>query len=109
MNDMVTITRQEYVRLCEAAEDLADLQAYDRAMANGGESMPAEFVRRMIRGENPVTVWREYRNLTQAELARRADVNRVQLHDIENGKKQGSVATIKKLADALGADLDDLV
>lgn len=108
MNDMVTITREEYDRLREAAEDLADLQAYDRSMAEGGESMPAEVVRRLIDGENPVTVFREYRGLSGAELARRSGVNRIQIHDIESGRKQGSVATLKKLAEALNISLDEL-
>ena len=109
MNEMVTITREEYVRLCEAAEELSDLRAYDRAVAAGGESMPAAFVKRLVQGESPVTVWREYRGLTGAELARRAEVNRIQLHDIETGKKQGSISTVKKIADALGVYLDELV
>jgi hypothetical protein len=33
MNEMVTIPREEYDRLRAAAEDLADLQTYDRAKA----------------------------------------------------------------------------
>ena len=32
MNDMVSIPRGEYERLLEAAEDLADLTAFDRAV-----------------------------------------------------------------------------
>lgn len=109
MNEMVTITREEYDRLREAAEDLADLQAYDRAMEAGGEGIPASAMMRLIEGESPITVYRELRGLSGAELARRADVNRVQLHDIERGRKQGSVDTLKKVAAALGVDLDDIV
>jgi mRNA interferase RelE/StbE len=36
-------------------------------------------------------------------------VNRVQIADIEAGRKSGSVETIRKLADALGVAMDDLV
>ncbi|MFE3839464.1 helix-turn-helix transcriptional regulator [Pseudogemmobacter sonorensis] len=113
MNEMVTITREEYDRLREAAEDLADLQVYDRAMADldsGKEDLiPAEFVNRLVDGENPVRVFRDWRGLTQAALADKAGVNRVTVAEIETGRKQGSVATLKKIADALGVDLDDLV
>ena len=109
MNQMVTITREEYDRLREAAEELADLQAYDRAKTMDDEGLPAEFMKRLVLGANPVTVWREYRNLSGAELARRSGVNRIQLHDIESGKKQGSVATLKKIADALHTSIDDLI
>lgn len=113
MNEMVTITREEYDRLREAAEDLADLQAYDRAMADlasGKEEMiPAEFVNRLVDGESPVRVFRDWRGLTQAALSSASGVNRVYIAEIEGGKKPGSAATLKKLADALGVDLDDLV
>ena len=42
MNEMmITITRAEYDRLREAAENLADFEAYTRAMAANEEPIPA--------------------------------------------------------------------
>jgi DNA-binding XRE family transcriptional regulator len=38
----------------------------------------------------------------------RAGVNRVTVAEIETGRKQGSVATLRKLADALGVAVDDI-
>jgi DNA-binding XRE family transcriptional regulator len=109
VNEMVTIPRKEYERLVRAAEDLADVLAYDRAMAEDGESIPGEFVKRMIDGESPVRVYRDLRRLTQAQLGERSGVNRVQIADIEAGRKTGSVDTIRKLAAALSVTVDDLV
>ncbi|UHD46894.1 helix-turn-helix transcriptional regulator [Aureimonas altamirensis] len=106
---MVTIERTEYERLLNAADDLADIIAYDRAMAEGGESLPSEAVKRMIEGESPLRVYRDLRGLTQAQLSESAGVNRVQIADIEAGRKSGSVDTIRKLADALSVSIDDLV
>lgn len=54
-------------------------------------------------------VIREWRGLTQAELARRAGLHRVQLHDVETGKSRGSVDTLKAIAVALDVSLDDVV
>jgi transcriptional regulator with XRE-family HTH domain len=54
-------------------------------------------------------VWRDVRGLTQMALAEASGVNRVQIADIEAGRKTGSVATIGKLAEALGIGIDDLV
>lgn len=51
--------------------------------------------------EDPVRVIREWRCLTRAKLARQADLNRVQLHDIETGKSRGSVDTLTAIAVAL--------
>ncbi|MBD9528398.1 helix-turn-helix transcriptional regulator [Paracoccus sp. PAR01] len=109
MNEMITITREEYDRLREAAEDLADLQAYDRAKAAldaGEESYPADVVNRIVDGENPIKVLREFRGLTQMALAEASGVNRVQLVTIEQGKRTGSIATLKRIAEALSVDLD---
>lgn len=109
MGEMVTITREEYSRLLEAAEDLADSEAYDRARRDPGEAIPAEHVRRMVDGESPLRVFRDLRGLTQMQLAERAGVNRVQIAEIEAGRKTGSVQTLRKLGEALGVAIDDLV
>ena len=106
---MVTIPRTEYERLVADSEMLADLAACDAARAEAGEGMPQAVFSRIISGENPVTVIREWRGLAQAELARRANLHRVQLHDIETGKSRGSVDTLKAIAVALDVGMDDVV
>ena len=112
MNGMVTIPREEYDRLRAASEDLADLQSHDRARAalaaGADELVPAAYANRLLGGENPLRVYRDLRGLTQAALADKAGVNRVTVAEIETGRKQGSVATLRALAQALGVSLDDL-
>ena len=113
MNEMVTIPREEYDRLRAAAEDLADLQSYDRAIAalaaGAEELIPAVYANRLLDGESPLRVYRDLRGLTQATLAERAGVNRVTVAEIETGRKQGSVASLRALAGALDVMLDDLM
>lgn len=113
MGEMISISLEEYRSLKGAAEKLADLQAYDRALAqlaSGDEELlPAEYVKRMLSDENPLRVWREFRGFTQTALAEASNVNRVQIADIEAGRKSGSIETVKKLADALGITLDELI
>ena len=104
----VTIDSTEYDRLVAASEMLADLQAYDAAMDHRADGMPIDVFSRIIAGENPVRVIREWRALSQAELARRAEIHRVQVHDLETGKSNGSVATLKAIAAALDVSLDDI-
>jgi DNA-binding XRE family transcriptional regulator len=112
MNEMVTIPREEYNRLRAAAEDLADLQSYDRAKAaleaRAEELIPADYVNRLLNGESPLRVYRDLRGLTQATLAEKAGVNRVTVAEIETGRKQGSVTSLRALAGALDVTLDDL-
>ncbi|MCB9942813.1 MAG: helix-turn-helix transcriptional regulator [Geminicoccaceae bacterium] len=112
MNEMVTIPRDEYDRLRAAAEDLADLQAYDRAKAalvmGEEELIPSDHVNRLLNGENSLRVYRDLRGMTQAVLAEKAGVSRVTVAEIETGRKQGSIATLRALAGVLEVALDDL-
>lgn len=112
MNEMVTIPREEYDRLPAAAEDLADLQSYDRTRAAlaaaEDELIPMEYANRLLNGENALRVYRDLRGITQAALAEKAGVNRVTVAEIETGRKRGSVATLRALAGALSVSLDDL-
>lgn len=113
MNEMVTIPKDEYLRLKAIEEDLADLQSVaeilQRLDFGEEELIPTAVVDRLLDGQAPLLVWREYRSLTQAELARRSGVNRVQIVDIEAGRKTGSVATLRQLASTLQIEIDDLV
>ena len=110
---MVVLPLKEYESLCEAAEDLADIQAYDKVqqrLATGEDEMiPAAFANRILDGESSVRVWREYRGLNVKDLAAKADISAAYLSQIEGGDREGSVATMKALAAALDLDLDDLV
>ena len=97
----------------EAADDLADLSAYDSAkaaLAAGEEELvPADYAKRLIAGESPLRVWRELCGLSQVGLEVVSGVNRVQIADIEAGRGKGSVETVRKLAEALGVRVDELV
>ena len=93
--------------------DFADIRAalaVEARITSGEEELiPAGVVDRLIDGEAPLQVWRELRNLTQADLARASSVNRVQIVEIEAGRSTGSVHTLRKLADALGLAVDDII
>ena len=70
--EWAVIPYQEYERLLRDAEMLQDIRAYDeakKAVEEGEEIVPSEVVYALLDGENPIRVWREYRGLTQRELA----------------------------------------
>ncbi len=60
------------------------------------------------RQQHPVKILREYRGLTQAQLARDAGLSRPYLTEIETGKKDGSIRAMKALAEALGVNTGTL-
>lgn len=111
--DMVILPRKEYEQLCEAVEEIDDVRAYDaarrRLSAGEDEIIPGEFADRILDGENPVRIWREYRGLSIKALAEKAEISAAYLSQIESGVREGSVRTMKALAMALNLDLADLV
>ncbi len=98
----------EYMRLVEAVEDKSDLALYHEAMAAGDESVPADLVNRLLGGENAVKVWREYRTLTQQQLADACAVSGPYISQIEIGKP-ASLKVMRAIARELGVDLADLI
>lgn len=113
MSEMITIPKSECLRLKALEEDVRDLhsaaEVLGRIEAGTEELIPAAVVDRLLDGDAPLKVWREHRGLSQAELARQSNVNRIQVIDIESGRKTGSVATLKKLATALQVDIEDVL
>lgn len=112
-DEMVILPRAEYDLLVLArdmAEDVAAFDSFHRRLARGEEELiPSEIVYRLLDGENPVKVWRDHRGLTARELAEKTGLSTSYLSEIETGKKEGSLSAMKKIAEALGLDLDDVV
>lgn len=106
---LVVLPLAEY----EALVDQADIAAADRVRADiaakRDELVPAEFANRLIAGENPIRVYRALRGLSARELAEKAEISAPYLSEIESGKKDGSLSAMRRIADALKVDLDDLV
>ena len=109
--ELIVLSREDYERLVEDSEMLADIAAYDaakQALAEGEELIPMEMVNAMLDGENPVRVWRQHRGLTIAQLAEKSELSAAYVSQIETGARAGTVETLGKVAAALGVDLDDL-
>ena len=99
----------DYDALLEKAEMIDDIRAYDTALAIDEELVPSEIVNRLLAGENKIKVWREYRGMTQTELAANCAISQATIAQIESSKRTGTVVVLKKIADVLRLDLDDLV
>jgi DNA-binding XRE family transcriptional regulator len=102
----------EYQKLLDAAEMLADIRAYDEAKAQGQtdqELIPSRVVYALLEGDNPLRVWREYRGLTQQQLADQAAISKPYLSQLESGKRNGTTEVLQALAQALKVSLEDIV
>jgi DNA-binding XRE family transcriptional regulator len=110
--EWAVIPYADYQRLLEAVEILQDIRDYDeakKAIEGGEELVPSELVYAILDGENPIRVWREYRGLTQQQLADAAGVSTPYLSQIESGKRKGTTKVLSAIAKVLGLALDDIV
>jgi DNA-binding XRE family transcriptional regulator len=103
----------DYKALMDALEDARDaglIEAFHTRLARGDEEpIPEEYAKRLIKGENPVRVWRELRGMTLQQIADACGVTDSAISMIERGKRQPSMDLLKKLATALGVDAEDLL
>ena len=104
---------EEYKKLLEQAEMQADIAAFDKAMhqldSGEDEIVPEPIANRLLAGENPIRVWREYRQLTQTQLANQLNVSTGYLSQLETGKRNGTADLLSRIAQALHIDLEDLL
>jgi DNA-binding XRE family transcriptional regulator len=110
--EWAVIPYEEYERLVEEAEMLQDIRAYDevkKAIEEGEELIPGEVTYAILDGENPIRVWRDYRGLTQQQLAEAAGISVPYLSQIESGKRKGTTGILSAIAEVLGLSLDDVV
>lgn len=111
--DMVVLPKADYDRLLAAArdklEDEADAREAARILARlesgEEETLPFEVVKR-LRAENRIKVLREYRGMTQRELAAAAELNPLYLSQIECGRATGGIKSLTRLAEALGVEVE---
>ena len=110
--EMVLLTRAEFDALVaianEAAEDAEDAEIYRQAMADlkAGYDviLPVEVSARCRKGESLLRAVRNWRGLTQAEVAEKAGLTQGYLSDLESGKREGAPQTLRKIAEAMGID-----
>ena len=107
--ELVVLPRADYDRLvamaAEAEEDLADVAAYDAAvaeLANGGASpLPAELSALLLKYKSRLAAARRWRGMTQADLAAKVGVGQGYLSDLETKRRKGLASTVERLAAAL--------
>lgn len=104
---------EEYLQLVEQAETFQDIQDYDRikaAVESGEEEViPAEVAYTLAEGKSPIKVWREYRQLTQPQLAELVGMSVPFLSQIETAKRKASMKIMVAIAKALRVTVDDLI
>jgi DNA-binding XRE family transcriptional regulator len=95
--------------LAEDADDAAALVRFAKRYSKGEEeTIPVAVVDRLLAGESPLRVWREYRGMTAAKLAAAVAITPAHVSKLESGKGDPSVSLLRKLAKVLAVPLEDL-
>jgi|SRR5580700_1349352 hypothetical protein len=114
--EVAILPRKEYEALAakaaEADEDAGTARIVARArkeIAAGAPLLPKQVVDRFVKGENPVRILREWRDITQLHLSFKTGLSQGYISDVETGRRKGAATALRRIADALKVPLDLLV
>jgi DNA-binding XRE family transcriptional regulator len=92
---------------------LQDIQDYDSAKAalerGEHELIPSEVVYAILDGANAIKVWREYRGMSQQEVAESAGISVPYLSQLETNKRRGSLEVLSAIAKVLKVSIDNVL
>ena len=111
--EVAILPRKEFDSLAakarEADEDLSIARLVVRArreIAVGMPLVPKDVVDTICAGENALRVVRKWRGKTQLYISQKANIGQGYISDLESGRRKGTTAALKKIADALKIPLD---
>jgi len=108
--EWAVIPYEEYKSLVEKAEMLEDINDFDRfqtALTQGEEQLfPADVVDKLLAGQNPIKVFREFREMTQYQLVQKVGISIPYLSQLETNKRRGSIKVLTEIAKTLGVGLE---
>lgn len=89
---------------------LVPLHDYTQMKNNGNDNaLPDDVLQKVALGqESPIKIIRKFRGMTQDDLASACGLSRPYLTEIETGRKEGSIRSLKSIAAALGVPLERL-
>lgn len=111
--EWAVIPFSEYEKIQEAledAEDIRDIEKNLKAIQEGKEiTIPGEVTFAILAGINPVRAWREHKKIKMSELANKVGISAAYLSQIENGKRNPTIDSLKTIAHELNIDVEMLI
>jgi hypothetical protein len=115
--ELVVLTREDYEALLARAKEneeagTARIVARSNAALKAGldVKLPAQVAEAIANGENPLRIVREWRGLTQTYLGEmKTNIGQSTISALESGKRRGTPAVWKQLADVLKVPMDVLI
>ena len=111
--EWAVIPFSDYKRLQEALEDAEDIKEIEenlKAIKEGKElTVPGEVTFAILDGISPIRAWREHKQIKMNQLAKKVGISSSYLSQIENGKRNPTIDTLKAIARELEIDIDMLI
>jgi hypothetical protein len=114
--EVAILPRKDYEALVAKAAEMIEDQGTARLVAHarhdiaaGAPLLPKSVVDRLARRHNPIRVVREWRDVTQLYLSAKTGLSQGYLSDVETGRRKGTAAALRRIADVLKVPLDLLV
>ena len=98
------------VQVQQDIQDIADAKSAWAAYSDNPEQqIPTDIFRKVLYGENPIRVYRQWRGFTVKQLASKTGLNENVIYSMENGTRTGKIDAYCKIADVLNLIVDDIV
>lgn len=95
--------------LDDAINSLKMDHAWQQYWDNPNQQVPTELFYRVLDGENPIRVYREWRGYKVGELAQMVGVSTSYMSTIECGNREGKIGLYNKIAEALGVCIEYII
>src|ERR1700722_6151146 len=114
--EVAILPRKDYEALVARAAEVDEDKGTARlvklgrdAVASGAPLLPKDVVDRLANGNNPVRVLREWRDKPQEYISFKTGLSQGYISDLETGRRNGTTAALRLIADVLNVPLDLLV
>lgn len=111
--EWAVIPFSDYKKLQEALEDAEDIKEIEenlKALQEGKEiTVPGEVTFAILDGISPIRAWREHKQIKMNELSKKVGISSAYLSQIENGKRNPTIDTLKAIAKELEIDIEMLI
>jgi DNA-binding XRE family transcriptional regulator len=106
---LVVLSEADYEALLDAADAAHAQKSMDSVRRGDMPVLSAEELDTFLAAPTPLAFWRNKRELTQTNLAKRVGISQSYLAGLEKGSRKGDPALFMKLARALNVPMEALV
>ena len=99
----------DYVKIEALLEDAEDIRDIEESINSNEVAIPGEVTFAIVDGIHPIRAWRDYQKMTIRKLAEKAGISAAYLSQIEGGKRNPTIETLKNIANALDIDVEILI